>query len=116
VRRSIGTGNNLMHLANPRVLSANAGNAKHLEAIDPETGERHYTNYSPYFSLHYYPQRHPERLLCKVWEDVYVFTGYDLLPEYEKLRTNAPDTIEKSVGPHTPGQPYILKIEYQIRL
>lgn len=102
--------------AQARTFTGNAGKAKGKESLDEETGERHYTSYSPFFSVHYYPRKEPEVVHFKIWEDEYIYTGHDLLEVYEDLKTMSFEVIKTTTGPREVGKPYIEKIEYRQRL
>jgi hypothetical protein len=74
-----------------------------------------YTNHSPRFSVHYYPQKQPEQVLYVSWEEHYLLHGYDLGETYETLKANVTDVIRQSQGPREVGKPYIEKIEFLLR-
>lgn len=104
-----------MHQYKVKDHTGAAGRAKGQEFVIANTGERHYTNHSPRFSVHYYPQKEPEQLLYVSWEEHYLLHGYDLLETYETLKANVTDVIRQSQGPREVGKPYIEKIEFLLR-
>src|SRR4029079_8796608 len=57
-----------MQDAKAKTFTGNSGKAKGREFL-LRTGERHYINHSPYFSVHYYPHETPEKVWYKTWED-----------------------------------------------
>jgi hypothetical protein len=99
------------HQVRVKNFADDEGQAKGKELVDSETGQAHYTNFNPHFSVDYYPQRQPQQILYCIWERRHLLVGYDLADTYKRLKANVDEMIVTSSGPREVGKPYILKVE-----
>src|SRR5207248_5627646 len=106
-----------LELVKGRNYANNASRAPGRESMR-RNGERHYINHYPHFSVHYYPQKEPEEVWYREWDNEIIAYGRKLLTVYESLKANMPQILAESDTPYDPAseQPYILMIEYRIRL
>jgi hypothetical protein len=98
-------------------FTQNASRAQGRESVR-RNGERHYINHYPHFSVHYYPQKEPQEVWYREWDNEVIAYGWHLLDVYECLKANIPQTLAESEAPYDPdsGLPYIQMIEYRVRL
>lgn len=101
--------------AKARTFTGAAGKTKGREFVK-RSGERHYINHAPHFSVHHFLKGKTEKVLYKTWEEEVVISGRNLRGVYEDLKANTPEVLRESEGPQDSDKPYIEKIEYRVRL
>ena len=106
-----------MPTATVSTFSHNTSRAQGRECVG-RTGECHYINHYPPFSVHYYPARHPQEVWYRQWDEELIAYGWHLRAVYEDLKANAPQLLTESDGPYDPASevPYIRRIEHRVRL
>ena len=106
-----------MRAATAKPFTQNASRAQGRESVR-RNGERHYINHYPHFSVHYYPQKDPQEVWYREWDNEVIAYGWHLFDIYESLKANIPQILAESEAPYDPdsGKPYIQMIEYRVRL
>ena len=105
-----------LELVKGRSYANNASRAPGRESVR-RNGERHYLNHYPHFSVHYYPQKEPQEVWYREWDNELIAYGWNLLAVYEDLKANTPDILQECDTSYDPdsGAPHIQTIEYRIR-
>lgn len=88
------------HLA----LVGGVGRTKGNEFVDGD-GVRLYINHQPHFIVQYWPQRHPEEVCYREWQEQVILYGHHLRDLYEALKAKAPEVLTVDTGPYDPDSP-----------